>query len=93
MNFTGRPSKPCYLEGENFAVFCPIKKGHRIKNSGDWIQLFDENHFIQSTVDWIKNIKHHELRKLQKEARDFAEKNYKWEKIVDELSQILSKQS
>ena len=75
-------------------VVCGINHaGHRIKNSGDWIQLFDENHFIPSTVDWIKNIKHHELRKLQKEARDFAEKNYKWEKIVDELSQILSKQS
>ena len=34
-----------------------------------------------------------QAEKLQKEARDFAEKNYKWEKIVDELSQILSKQS
>ncbi len=75
-------------------VICGIDHpGHQIKNSGDWIQLFNEEEFIESTVNWIKNINHSELRKLQKEARDFAEKNYKWSQIVDELSQLLSKQS
>jgi len=67
--------------------------GHQIENSGNWLQLFDEENFVISSVDWIKNLKESELRMLQQEARIFAENNFDWEPSVEKLNQLISKQS
>jgi len=67
--------------------------GHQIENSGDWLQLFDEEKFVKSSVEWIKNLKENDLRNYQQEARIFAENNFDWKSSVEKLNQIISKQS
>ncbi len=67
--------------------------GHRIEDSGDWLQLFDEEEFVQASVTAIKNMEINRLRELQNSARVFAESNLDWSKSVDILDELLSKQS
>ena len=67
--------------------------GHQIEDSGDWLQLFDEDNFVESSVRVIKNLETIKLRELQKGARLFAESTLDWSKSVDILDGLLSKQS
>ena len=67
--------------------------GHQIEDSGDWLQLFPEDNFVESSVRVIKNLETTKLRELQKGARLFAESNLDWSKSVDILDGLLSKQS
>ena len=67
--------------------------GHQIEDSGDWLQLFDEDNFVESSVRVIKNLETIKLRELQKGARLFAESTLDWSKSVDILVGLLSKQS
>ena len=66
--------------------------GHQMDNSGDWLQLFDDNDFIQGSVDFIHNLDLEQLRQSQTEARNFAEANLDWSHSVAILEDILSKQ-
>ena len=66
---------------------------HQIEDSGDWLQLFDEDNFVESSVRVIKNLETIKLRELQKGARLFAESTLDWSKSVDILDGLLSKQS
>ena len=67
--------------------------GHQIEDSGDWLQLFDEDEFVEASVKTIKNLQISKLRELQKAARLFAESNLDWSKSVDMLDELVSKQS
>ena len=67
--------------------------GHQIEDSGDWLQLFGEDNFVESSVRVIKNLETTKLRELQKGARLFAESTLDWSKSVDILDGLLSKQS
>jgi glycosyltransferase involved in cell wall biosynthesis len=66
--------------------------GHQIDNSGDWLVLFDENNFVQSCVDFIRNLDLAHLRQSQINAREYAEANLDWSHSVAILEDILSKQ-
>ena len=56
-------------------VVCGIDHtGHQIEDSGDWLQLFTQREFITSTVDWIANLDRSKLQSLQKQSRDYAER-------------------
>jgi glycosyltransferase involved in cell wall biosynthesis len=66
--------------------------GHQIDNSGDWLVLFDENNFVQSCVDFIRNLDLAHLRQSQINAREYAEANLDWFHSVAILEDILSKQ-
>ena len=67
--------------------------GHKIKESGDWLQLFDDSEFVEASVKAIKNIEISRLRELQNSARLYAESNLDWSNSVDILHRLLSKQS
>ena len=73
-------------------VICGIDHdGHRIKNSGDWIQLFSQKEFISHSVSWISTLDRKLLTALQKESRSHAEQHLSWTHSVDALeSMILS---
>ena len=73
-------------------VVCGIDHdGHRIKNSGNWLQLFTQAEFISKTVSWLQSLDRQLLTALQKEARVYAEENLSWAHSVDVLeSMILS---
>jgi hypothetical protein len=66
--------------------------GHQIDNSGDWLVLFDENNFVQSCVDFIRNLDLAHLRQSQINAREYAEANLDWSHSVAILEDTLSKQ-
>ncbi|MCH2649229.1 MAG: glycosyltransferase [Candidatus Poseidoniaceae archaeon] len=66
--------------------------GHRMDNSENWLHLFDENKFVQSSVDFIRNLDLEQLRQSQTNARNFAEANLDWSNSVAILEDILSKQ-
>ncbi len=72
-------------------VICGINhEGHRITNSGDWLQLFDQVEFITSTVNWISSLDRQLLTALQKESRLYAEENLSWTHSVDVLESMIS---
>lgn len=73
-------------------VICGIDhEGHRIKESGNWLQLFTQDEFIARTVSWLKALDRQLLTAFQKEARAYAEENLSWSHSVDVLeSMILS---
>ena len=73
-------------------VVCGIDHaGHRIENSGDWLQLFLQKEFITNTVSWIKSLDRDRLSALQQDSRKYAEENLSWAHSVDALeSMILS---
>ena len=66
--------------------------GHQMDDSGDWLVLFDENNFVQGSVDFIHNLEAEQLRKSQIDARNYAEANLDWSHSVAILEDILSKQ-
>ena len=66
--------------------------GHQMDNSDDWLVLFDENKFVQSSVDFIRNLDLERLRQSQINAREYAEANLDWSHSVAILEDILSKQ-
>ena len=66
--------------------------GHQMDNSGDWLQLFDENKFVQSSVDFIRNLDSERLRQSQIDAREYAVVNLDWSHSVTILEDVLSKQ-
>lgn len=67
--------------------------GHVIKGAGDWFQLFDQAHFVDKTVEFIKNLELNKLRELQNQARLFAESNLDWSVSVDRLNDLITQQS
>ena len=73
-------------------VICGIDhEGHRIKDSGNWLQLFSQTEFISKTVSWLQSLDRKLLTALQKESREYAEENLSWSHSVDVLeSMILS---
>jgi glycosyltransferase involved in cell wall biosynthesis len=73
-------------------VVCGIDhEGHRIPESGDWLQLYNQDEFISRTVDWIISLDRQLLTALQKESRRYAEEKLSWSHSVDVLeSMILS---
>ena len=66
--------------------------GHQMNNSDNWLQLFDESKFVQSSVDFIRNLDLEYLRQYQTNARKYAEANLDWSNSVAILEDILSKQ-
>ena len=67
--------------------------GHRIGDSGEWLQLCKEENFIQQAVKFIASLDVAKLRELQNEARLFAESNLDWSPIVNRLSDLIITQS
>ncbi len=63
--------------------------GHTIDDAGDWLQLFDQEKFVDNAVEFIKNLELNKLRKLQKQARLFAESNLDWSVSVDRLNDLI----
>ena len=66
--------------------------GHQMNNSDNWLQLFDESKFVQSSVDFIRNLDLEYLRQYQTNARKYAVANLDWSYSVAILEDILSKQ-
>ena len=64
--------------------------GHQIDNSGKWLQLFEQEKFISSTVDWIESLDRQLLTAYQKEARSFAEEFLSWSHSVEALEAMIS---
>ena len=67
--------------------------GHRIDDSGEWLQLCKEEHFIEEAIKFIASLDVAKLRELQNEARLFAESNLDWSPIVNRLSDLIMTQS
>ena len=77
-----------YLAGG--MVICGIDHtGHRIEDSGDWLQLFTQKDFITSTVTWIKSLDRETLSQLQNESRKYAEDTLSWSHSIDALESII----
>ena len=71
-------------------IVCGIDHaGHRVDNSGDWLQLFSQKEFISDTVLWIKSLDRGRLSALQQESRTYAEENLSWAHSVDALESII----
>jgi len=66
--------------------------GHQLENSSDWLMLFDENEFVEGSVNFIRNLDTGQLRQSQTGARSYAEANLDWSHSVGILEDILSKQ-
>ena len=64
--------------------------GHRIKDSGDWLQLFSQEELVKNTVDWIMSLDRQMITALQKEAREYAEEHSSWSHSVDALESMIS---
>ena len=65
--------------------------GHRIKDSGDWLQLYNQDEYISRTINWLSSLDRQLLTALQKESRAYAEEHLSWSHSVDVLeSMILS---
>ncbi len=65
--------------------------GHRIKDSGDWLQLYNQGEYISRTINWLSSLDRQLLTALQKESRAYAEEHLSWSHSVDVLeSMILS---
>ena len=73
-------------------VICGIYHGgHYIEDSGEWLQLFNQETFIKDSVKWITSLQRSRLTSLQQQSREYAEKNLCWSHSVDALeSMILS---
>ena len=73
-------------------VICGIYHGgHYIQDSGEWLQLFNQETFIKDSVKWITSLQRSRLTSLQQQSREYAEKNLCWSHSVDVLeSMILS---
>ena len=73
-------------------VICGIYHGgHYIEDSGEWLQLFNQETFIKDSVKWITSLQRSRLTSLQQQSREYAEKNLCWSHSVDVLeSMILS---
>lgn len=73
-------------------VICGIYHGgHHIEESGEWLQLFNQDSFIKDSVKWITSLDRSRLTSLQQQSREYAEKNLCWSHSVDILeSMILS---
>ena len=85
------PLKRSEYLASGLAVCGVDHSGHQLKDSGDWLQLFDQNSFIKDTVNWITSLDRQLLTAHQKEARAYAEESLSWSHSVDALeSMILS---
>ena len=67
--------------------------GHRIDGFGEWLQLCEEQNFIDEAVKFIASLEVPKLRELQNQARLFAESNLDWSPTVDRLSNLILMQS
>ena len=67
--------------------------GHRIDGSGEWLQLCEEQNFIDEAVKFIASLEVPKLRELQNQARLFAESNLDWSPTVDRLNNLILMQS
>ena len=67
--------------------------GHRIDDSGEWLQLCKEEDFIEQAVKFIASLDVAKLRELQGQARLFAEANLDWSPIVNRLSDLIITQA
>ena len=67
--------------------------GHRIDGSGEWLQLCEEENFIDEAVKFITSLEVGKLRELQNQARLFAESNLDWSPIVNRLNDLIITQS
>tara|TARA_B100000767_G_scaffold238505_1_gene233276 strand:- start:193 stop:1305 length:1113 start_codon:yes stop_codon:yes gene_type:complete len=67
--------------------------GHRIDGSGEWLQLCEEENFIDEAVKVIANLDVAKLRELQNQGRLFAESNLDWSPTVDRLNNLILSQS
>ena len=75
-------------------IVCGINhEGHQVEDSGEWLRLFDEEEFIEGSVNWLKELKLKDIRGLQTEARIFAERNLGWEHSIEILDQLIGKVS
>ena len=64
--------------------------GHAIDGSGKWLQLFEQEKFISSTVDWIESLDRQLLTAYQKESRSYAEECLSWSHSVEALEAMIS---
>ena len=67
--------------------------GHRIDGFGEWLQLCEEQNFIDEAVKFIASLEVPKLRELQNQARLFAESNLDWSPTVDRLNNLILMQS
>jgi glycosyltransferase involved in cell wall biosynthesis len=63
--------------------------GHRLKDSGDWFQLFEQSKFIDKTVEWISDLNREKLTHYQELARRYAEKHLSWSHSVEALESLI----
>lgn len=73
-------------------VVCGIDHtGHHLPKSEQWLQLFQEEQFVEKCVEWLAEIKRCELLLLQQAARRYAERHLSWNNsvqiLVDRISQ------
>lgn len=63
--------------------------GHQIANSGNWLQLFDQENFVEKTVEWLSKLSSEKLENYQKQAREYAEKHLSWSHSAKELEALI----
>jgi len=60
-------------------VICGIDHpGHRLPQSGEWLQLYSEEKFVEHCCEWLVKIERKQLNKLQNTARKYAETHLSW---------------
>tara|TARA_B100001741_G_scaffold200093_1_gene165176 strand:+ start:423 stop:1466 length:1044 start_codon:yes stop_codon:yes gene_type:complete len=71
-------------------VVCGIDhSGHRLKDAGDWLQLFEQDDYIKQSIDWLSSFDRQQLDANQKDAREYAEKYLSWSHSVDALESMI----
>ncbi|MBP51986.1 MAG: hypothetical protein CMI27_02455 [Opitutae bacterium] len=72
-------------------IICGIDHtGHRIQDSGDWIQLFSQQRFIVDCSEWLAGLDRESLQKLQDSSRHYAVENLLWSSSAKVLVESIS---
>ena len=71
-------------------VICGVDhSGHRLKDAGDWLQLFEQDDYVKQSIDWLSGLDRQQLAANQKDARKYAEKHLSWSHSVDALESMI----
>ena len=71
-------------------VICGVDhSGHRLKDSGSWLQLFEQDNYIRQSIDWICSLDRQLLTANQNDARKYAEEHLSWSHSVDALEAMI----
>ena len=72
-------------------IICGIDHmGHQLPKSGEWLQLYPEEKFVEMCCEWLAGLNRQDLQPLQKSARTYAETHLNWDYTARILADSIS---